>query len=471
MSDDTGKASDFRDSVSTIGEKGRRIWIYPNKPAGRYYRARTLVSLLLLAFFFAAPFIKIGGRPILLFDIINRQFYIFGLNFWPQDFYILVLAALALIVFILLFTAVLGRLFCGWICPQTIFMEMLFRKIEYFIEGNAWKQRKLDKSAWTFEKTVKKGLKHLLFFGISFVIGNTFLVYIIGVDRLVTIVTDPPSEHLAGLAIMILFSLVFYGVFSRFREQVCTLVCPYGRLQSVLIDSNSVIVGYDYNRGEPRSRLSADKKRERSGHCIDCFYCVRVCPTGIDIRNGLQLECVHCTACMDACDTVMRSLKFSTGLVRYTSQDALEGKKSFRLTPRIGGYGLLFTALFSVVVFLTASRSDIETTILRTPGVLYQETDDGAVRNLYNISVVNKTPEDLILQLRLNNSPGEIRFVGPEPTVPAGGQSDGVFFVSIPRANLHSENSPVRLEVLGNGRQMQEITTSFSGPKPGEKDR
>jgi cytochrome c oxidase accessory protein FixG len=470
MNNDKSNASDFRDSVSTIGKKGKRIWIYPNKPAGRYYRARTLVSVILLAFFFAALFLKIDGRPILLFDIINRQFNIFGLSFWPQDFHILVLAAIALIVFILLFTAILGRLFCGWVCPQTIFMEMLFRKIEYFIEGNAWKQKKLDNSNWTFEKTAKKGLKHFIFFGISFVIGNTFLAYIIGIDRLMAIITDPPSEHLAGLAIMLLFSLVFYGVFARFREQVCILVCPYGRLQSVLIDSNSVIVGYDYNRGEPRNRLKDDKKRERSGHCIDCFSCVRVCTTGIDIRNGVQLECIHCTACMDACDSVMRSVKLPTGLIRYTSQDTLEGKKAFRLTPRMGGYGSLFAVLLSIVVFLIAARSDIETTILRTPGVLYEVTDDGAVRNLYNISVVNKTFEDLKLRLRLKDLPGEIQYVGSDLSVPAGGKAEGVFFMVIQRSNLYSENSLVELEVLADGRVMQKLTTSFSGPKPAGRD-
>jgi cytochrome c oxidase accessory protein FixG len=425
-----------------------------------------LVSLLLLAFFFAAPSIKINGRPILLFDIINRQFNIFGLGFWPQDFHILVLATIALIVFILLFTAVLGRLFCGWICPQTVFMEMLFRKIEYFIEGNAWRQKKLDNSNWTFEKTIKKGLKQAVFFGISFVIGNTFLAYIIGIDRLLEIIGDPPSEHLAGLTIMILFSLVFYGVFARFREQACILVCPYGRLQSVLIDSNSVIVGYDYNRGEPRNRLSIDKMRENSGYCIDCASCVRVCPTGIDIRNGTQLECVHCTACMDTCDSVMKSVKFPIGLIRYTSQDALEGKKAFRLTPRIAGYGSLFTVLLSTVAILIAARSDIETTILRTPGVLYEETDDGAVKNLYNISVVNKTFEDLKLRLRLKDSPGEIQYVGSELSVSAGGKAEGVFFIVIPKANLYSENSLVELEVLGEGRVIQKLTTSFSGPKP-----
>jgi cytochrome c oxidase accessory protein FixG len=466
MSDNGGNPSDFRDSVSTIGKKGKRIWIYPNKPAGRYYRARTLVSLVLLTFFFAAPFVKIDGRPILLFDIINRQFNIFGLSFWPQDFHILVLAAIALIVFILLFTAVLGRLFCGWICPQTIFMEMLFRKIEYFIEGNAWRQKKLDGSHWTFEKTAKKGLKHFIFFGISFLIGNTFLAYIIGVDRLIGIVTDPPSRHLAGLAIMILFSLVFYGVFARFREQVCVLVCPYGRLQSVLIDSNSVIVGYDYNRGEPRGRLSAGRKRERYGHCVDCFSCVKVCPTGIDIRNGVQLECIHCTACMDACDRVMKSVKLPTGLIRYTSQDTLEGRKAFRLTPRIGGYGLLFAVLSFIVLLLIATRSDIETTIIRTPGVLYEEIEGGFIRNLYNISVANKTFEDIKLRLRLQDFPGEIQYVGSELSVPAGGKSEGVFFMVIPRANLYSENSLVKLEVVGNGRVMQNLTTSFSGPKP-----
>ena len=256
MTTKTKDIEEYRDKVSTIDDEGKRIWVYPKKPKGSYTRAREILALFLLVFFFGAPFIKINDQSLLLFDILNRKFIIFGLVFWPQDFHLFVLATLSLIVFIVLFTVVLGRLWCGWACPQTIFMEMVFRKVEYWIEGDARHQIALSKSPWTVQKVFKKSLKHSVFFLISFLIGNTFLAYIIGVDALFKIITDPPSEHIAGLFFMISFSGVFYAVFAFFREQVCTMICPYGRLQGVLLDPNSIVVAYDFKRGEPKQKLS-----------------------------------------------------------------------------------------------------------------------------------------------------------------------------------------------------------------------
>jgi cytochrome c oxidase accessory protein FixG len=233
------ESEDFRDHISTIGNKGKHVRLYPEKPRGRYHRRRALLAFFLLSFFFTAPLIKINGQPLLLFNIPERKFIMFGITFWPQDFYLFVLATIILIVFIILFTVVFGRLWCGWACPQTIFMEMLFRKIEYWIEGHAHKQRKLARQPYRFKKSLIKSFKHILFFGISFIIGNTFLAYIIGINNLYTLVTDPPSQHFGGLIAMILFSIVFYWVFAFFREQVCTMVCPYGRLQGVLLDQRT----------------------------------------------------------------------------------------------------------------------------------------------------------------------------------------------------------------------------------------
>jgi cytochrome c oxidase accessory protein FixG len=261
----TKNKEEYRDKVSTIDEEGKRIWVYPKKPKGPYTRAREILAVFLLAFLFGAPFIKINDQPLLLFDILNRKFVILGLVFWPQDFYLFVLATLSLIVFIVLFTVILGRLWCGWACPQTIFMEMVFRKIEYWIEGDARKQIALSKAPWGGSKIFKKTLKHTIFYTISFIIGNTFLAYIIGIDALLKIISDPPSEHVAGLAAMIVFSTVFYGVFAFFREQVCTMVCPYGRLQGVLLDPNSIVVAYDFKRGEPKGRYSRDQERKDLG--------------------------------------------------------------------------------------------------------------------------------------------------------------------------------------------------------------
>jgi len=300
--------SDFRDHLSTADQEGRRQWLYPKRPRGRYYRARSWLSYLLLAVMFAGPFIKINGNPLLMINVVERKFSVLGAIFWPQDNLVFALGLLLFLMGIAVFTAAFGRLWCGWTCPQTVLMEMVFRKIEYWIEGDAGRQRALDRASWSGEKLLKKGAKHAIFLALSFVIGNTLLAYIIGVDALWVLVTDDPRRHLAGLGFMVLFTLVFYGIFARFREQACTFICPYGRLQSTLLDENTIVVAYDYRRGERRERWrrreGAEVRRARQvGDCIDCHNCVTICPTGIDIRNGTQMECVNCTACIDACDT------------------------------------------------------------------------------------------------------------------------------------------------------------------------
>jgi cytochrome c oxidase accessory protein FixG len=457
-------SDDFRDKVATIGKKGRRVWVYPSKPIGRFYRARSIISWFLMAFLFIAPFLKINNKPILLFDILGRKFIIFGLTFWPQDMFIFVLAAITAVVFILLFTAVLGRLFCGWICPQTIFMEMLFRKIEYLIEGSGFQQKDLNNSPVNAGKLIKKTVKHSIFFGLSFLIANIFLSYIIGIDKLWVIVTAPPAEHLAGLIAITIFSGLFYFVFSNFREQACTMVCPYGRLQSVLLDSNSLIVAYDESRGEPREKYHKNKTWDKSGHCIDCSGCVRVCPTGIDIRNGTQLECIHCTACIDACDRVMDGLKLPRGLIKYTSQNILEKEIKFRITPRITVYSVLFSILISVVSFFIFSRSDVEATILRAPGTLYEESTDGVISNLYSIRVINKTSDDIPISLNLKQPFGEIQIIGGEVIAPGDNGAESVFFVKIPQSNLVSPNSLIEIEVVGGNESIKTVRTSFVGP-------
>lgn len=455
----------FRDRIATVDEDGKRIWVYPKKPSGRLYRARTILSFFLLAFLFGAPFIKINGEPLILLNILERKFIIFGLAFWPQDFHLFALAALTLAVFIILFTVVFGRVFCGWICPQTIFMEMVFRKIEYFIEGDAHKQRALNKAPWSPEKFLKKASKHIVFYAISFIIGNTFLAYIIGVDELYKIVTDHPNQHLGGLSAMIIFSFVFYGVFSWFREQACVIVCPYGRLQGVLLDANSIVVAYDFKRGEPRGRFRKNQPREGQGDCIACGLCEQVCPTGIDIKNGTQLECVNCTACIDACDSVMDRINKPRGLIRYASYNGIKEGVRLRLTPRIIGYSTILVLLVSALTFLLANRAPLEATILRTPGVLYQETPDGKIQNLYNIKVVNKTFDPKEITLQLKDRTGDLILVsGQALPVPKDGLAESAFFVRLPRSELTRANTIIYIDVLEGGNLVETIQTAFMGP-------
>ena len=455
----------FRDHIATADKDGKRLWIYPTKPKGKLYSARTYFSWLLLIILFGLPFLEINGHPIMLLDIINRKFIIFGITFWPQDFYLFVLATLTLVVFIVLFTAVFGRLFCGWACPQTIFLEMVFRKIEYLIEGSAPNQKRLAQAPWTMSKIFKKTLKHSIFFGLSFIIGNLLLAYIIGIEELSKIIAAPPSEHLAGLSFMILFSIIFYGIFAWFREQACTMVCPYGRLQSVLLDNNSIIVAYDHKRGEKRGIVNRNEDFSNRGHCIDCFACVKVCPTGIDIRNGTQLECINCTACIDTCNSVMDKVKLPRGLIRYSSGNIIEKGEKFKFTGRILGYTIGLTFLLTIMTILLATRSDIETTILRTSGTLYEETNQGMVRNLYNLSVVNKTFEDIPIELQLKHKKGKIILVGTNALVPKNGRYETVFFIEIPKEELYNPNNSIVIEVLSNNVVLEDITTNFMGPR------
>jgi len=424
----------FRDRLATVDEKGKRKWVFAQKPKGKFYNIRTLVSLGFFALFIAIPFIKLNGRPLFLFNIPESKFIIFGKIFWPQDFFIFGLTMVTFIIFIVLFTAAFGRLFCGWVCPQTIFMEMLFRKVEYLIEGDAAKQKLLKKSPWTAEKIRKKATKHTVFFILAFIIANFFLAYIIGIDELKKIISEPVSEHMVGFLSLLLFAGIFYGVYASFREQVCTVVCPYGRLQSVLLDRNSMIVAYDYKRGEPREKFKKNVAAEiNTGDCIDCFQCVKVCPTGIDIRNGTQMECVGCTACIDACDKMMTAVQRPKGLIRYASENGISEGKKLRFTGRMKFYTLLLIILSGILTLLLLSRKDIDGTILRTKGLTYQERGTDSLSNLFNIKVINKTIKDMPVTLRLEGdalNEGKIELVGASAIhLKQEDQATGSFFV------------------------------------------
>ena len=462
------ESESFRDHISTVDHRsGKRNWLYPKKPSGPFYRARTIVSVVLLAALFGMPFIKVNGNPLLLFNILERKFVIFGIVFTPQDLHLFALAMITLMVFIVLFTVVFGRLFCGWVCPQTIFMEMLFRKIEYWIEGNPSQQKKLNKAPWNQEKIIKKGGKTIIFYAIAVLIANTFLAYIIGIEEVLAIVTSPPAEHLQGFFTMLAFSGVFYFVFANMREQVCTTVCPYGRLQGVLLVKDSIVVAYDWVRGEPRGKIKkkAPAPQVPLGDCIDCTLCVQVCPTGIDIRNGTQLECVNCTACIDACDEVMVKINRPKGLIRYDSLSGIENKTKKLFTPRVIGYTGLLILLIALQGFLFATRSSIEVVVLRTPGMLYQEKEDNYISNLYNYQLVNKTNEDQTgFTFHLIDPPGRIQTVGTVPASPKQAMSEGAFFVEIPRTELSSRKNKITIEVRQGEEIIDRIKTNFLGP-------
>lgn len=463
----------FRDSIATINEEGKRNWIYPKKPQGKYYRTRLWVSAILLALLFIGPFLRIGGQPLLLLNVLERKFVIFGLVFWPQDFHLFLLAMITFVVFIVLFTVVLGRIWCGWACPQTIFMEMVFRRIEYIIEGDAGQQKRLAKAPWNWEKTWKKGLKFILFFLFSFWIANTFLAYIIGSDELINIITDDPRNHVSGLASILLFTGVFYFVFAWFREQVCIVVCPYGRLQGVLLDRNTIIVAYNYLRGEKRAkfRKQEDRKKTEKGDCVDCNQCVAVCPTGIDIRNGTQLECVNCTACMDACDTVMQKVGLEEGLIGYNSEENIAKGESKLMTTRVKGYIGVLIFLLSLLIFLLTSRTKVETILLRAPGQLYQEQIEGEISNLYTFEIVNKSMKEQTVEFQLESHEGSIQLIGlQEIKVQKQNLLKGSMFIKLEESLLESAKTTIELGVYSNELKIDDIETNFIGPAKTNQD-
>jgi len=456
----------FRDRIATVDGKGKRKWVFAQKPKGRFYSIRTYVSWGFFILFFVLPFVTVKGRPLFLFNIPEARFIIFGKVFWPQDFFIFGLTMITFIVFIVLFTAAFGRLFCGWVCPQTIFMEMLFRKLEYLIEGDAAEQKILKKISWGEKKILKKTVKHTAFFLLSLIIANFFLSYIIGMKELTKIISEPVTEHFGGFVAIIVFSGVFYGVYAYFREQVCTVICPYGRLQSVLLDRNSMIVAYDYKRGEPREKFKKKIKAETNpGNCIDCFQCVKVCPTGIDIRNGTQMECVGCTACIDACDRMMDAVGSPRGLIRYASENGIASGMKLKYTPRMKFYTFLLVLLSGLLAILLLSRKDIDGTILRASNMLYQERGSDSVSNLYNIKVINKTIKDIPLTLRLENAPGRIIEVeGRNVDVKKEAQGKRSFFIVLPNNFIKDRKTKLIVGLYEGDKQIATLKTNFMGP-------
>lgn len=489
------KQGTYRDAVATISKDGKRNFIYPKKPKGKLYNRRTLFSIFYLIVFFTLPFIKVNDAPLFMLNVLERKFIIFGMVFWPQDFFIFGIATLAFVVFIIAFTVVFGRVFCGWACPQTIFMEMVFRKIEYWIDGDATQQMQLQAMPWNGKKIKKRLLKFITFFGLSFIIANFFLAYLISMDELLGYITHP-AAHVGTLIALLIFTTVFFFVYWWFREQACIVVCPYGRLQGVMLDKNSIVVAYDRKRGEPRGKFSKAKpvtvKEEEDacackdcdggggckdiaakfaavvpqGDCIDCFACVRVCPTGIDIRNGTQLECVNCTACIDACDAIMDSVQKPKGLIRYASENSITKGQQLKITPRIKAYSAVLMVLTALLIFLLTSRTDLDARLMRTAGMAYTTMPDGNISNLYNLKLVNKTHKDIAFTLQLENIKGAIEYVGGNTLlIKKENYSNLQFFVKLNRSDITGWKTELKIGLYENDKKIKTITAKFIGPE------
>lgn len=461
----------FRDTIGTIDEEGHRKFIFPKRPSGKFYEYRKWISYLLLTILIANPFLKVNGNQFMMFNVLERRFNIFGFPFWPHDFYLFVLFMIVGVVFVILFTVIFGRIFCGWICPQTIFLEMVFRRIEFWIEGDRGAQIRLQKQEWNAEKIRKKGLKWFVFLIISFLIANVFLAYLISSDNLFLMIEEGPLSNQRTLVALLIFTGVFYFIFAWFREQVCIIACPYGRLQGVLLDNKSINVAYDFVRGEKElGRAKIHKNEDRStsgkGDCIDCNLCVHVCPTGIDIRNGTQLECINCTACIDECDAMMESVGLPKGLIRYASEDEIEKNAKFKFTTRMKGYTSVLVILIGVLIGLLFIRTDVEATILRLPGQLYQHKGD-KISNIYTFRIINKTNTDFDdIHFKLHDKLGIIKVVGKNDfKVLKQGMAEGTLFIEIDQYLLNSDRTKIKIDVYNNNNKIESTTTNFLSPR------
>ena len=471
---DNTKEESFRDHIATINDEGKRNFLYPKKPKGKLTNQRSIVAAVLLIFIFAVPWLRINGQPFLMLDVLGRKFIIFGNVYWPQDFYLLAISAITGVLFVVLFTVVFGRLFCGWMCPQTIFMEHVFRRIEYWFEGDRGQQIRLSKLPWNnWEKLRKKGLKNIVFWLISFIIANDFLMVLVGSDEWLNVVKAGPNAHLGNFIAMVVFTSVFYFVFAWFREQVCIIVCPYGRLQGVLLDRQSVVIAYDYLRGESRGlfKKTEDRTAAKKGDCIDCNQCVDVCPTGIDIRNGTQLECINCTACIDACDSMMEKVNLPKGLIRFASEESIAENKPHKYSTRAKAYTVVLGVLLIITGFMLSRRTILDATILRATGLTYIEKE-GKIANLYNFKVINKSVEAQELEIKLLSPEGSIEFVGtPVMHVEVGTLAQGSFFVLIDPSLLTGSKTEIEIGIYAKGELVETVETNLNGPRKRTKTK
>ncbi len=453
------------DRPSTIGTRGKRLWIYPDVVRGRFTRWRDIAYGGLILLYILVPWLKIGGTPLLQFDLPARRFYIFTVTFVPTDLFLLALFLLISLLFLFLFSALLGRLWCGWACPQTVYLEGVYRKFERWIEGTPRKRRQLDQGERDDNYWTKKVTKHAIFLLFSGVLSVSFVGYFIGGREAFGMIALTGGHPVAFVFALSLTALVYFD-FGWFREQFCIFLCPYARLQSVLLDSHSLIVGYDRTRGEPRGPIRHGSELPvQQGDCIDCMRCVQVCPTGIDIRNGLQLECVSCTACIDACDMVMEKVGRPRGLIRYASLSSLAGGKTRITRPRVIVYSAVLLAFSLFLVTKLSSREILEFAVVRPPGVPYLVQQDGLVRNMFQLHVTNTDAVEHVIDFKITGPSGLINIIPGSPYMLAAGERvKAEAFVMMPESLITVEASELEFAVLQNGNPLLTRKAKFLGP-------
>ncbi len=451
-------------SLTTINDDGSRYFLHPGDVSGFWTRVRRLFGWLLIGLYLVLPWIPINGYPAVFLDVENRLFHLFGLTLVPQDMWVMFFAVTGMGFALFFITSLLGRVWCGWACPYTVFLDHVYRRIERWIEGDAPARRKLDAAPWTPTKILKRGVKHLLFVGIAALIAHVFLSYFVSLPRLYGFMHESPLQHATAFGIALFLTLILWFCFGYFREQFCIIMCPYGRLQSALTDSDTVIVGYDAKRGEPRGAAG-----RTTGACVDCHRCIQVCPTGIDIRNGLQLECIGCTACIDACDDIMTKLGRPTGLIRYDSQNGFDAQPKRILRPRIYAYSVLaLLGLLALSVVAWIKMTPYSATLSRVGGVGFT-SDANAVSNIYLLRVQNKRNQPATITVSLaadvpagyQLSGGEQRF-----TIEPLGELTRTCVIFAPLANYKGAGD-VSVQIHAEpGNVTLKKSTRFLGPNP-----
>jgi cytochrome c oxidase accessory protein FixG len=453
--------------LSTLNPDGSRRWLRPRPSPGRFLRTRRAVAYALIFLFVLIPYVKIGGKPVILLDIERRQFTLFGTTFLPTDMLLFMLLFVGAFFFIFFLTALLGRVWCGWGCPQTVYMEFLFRPVERLVEGGWRGSQRLDaRGLWASRRMVK----HVVYLVLALILAHIFLAYFVPVGELLTWMRRSPVEHPTSFLVMACTTALIFFDFAYFREQTCLVACPYGRLQSVLLDRRSLIVGYDRARGEPRRKGLVGRPAE-AGDCVDCKLCVQTCPTGIDIRDGLQMECIHCTQCMDACDTVMVRVGKPPGLIRYGSQDGFEGRASRRLRPRVVLYPAALAVSLGLFVWVVGTRGDTDVTLLRGIGAPYTLAPDGRVLNQVRIKVANRAGAEQSYRIELLGAPGATLIAPQNPLpVPAGKSATTSVFVMAPADAFHEGVREVAFRLTGSaGRFAEASPYRLVGPEEEEE--
>ncbi len=447
--------------LPTLNEDGSRYWIRPRVSAGAWWNRRRVVGYALIAFFITLPHLRWQGKPLILLDVPRREFTLLGSTFLPTDTLLLMLLLGSAIIAVFLFSALFGRVWCGWGCPQTVYMEFVFRPIERLLEGGRSGSLAMDKAPGLMSP--RRVLKYLIYIPICLLLAHTFLAYFVGTDTLAHWVRLSPTEHPTPFIVMAVTTLLIFVDFGWFREQSCLIACPYGRWQSALIDRRSMIVAYDAARGEPRR--SATVRGDAAGDCVSCNACVFTCPTGIDIRNGLQMECVHCTQCMDACDHVMTALEKPRGLIRYASQEQLEGKAGGLLRPRVVLYSLALLGTLSGLTATLTLRKDAEVTLLRSASEPYRVEANGAVVNQLRVKIVNRShlSHEYTVQVTGLDAAGVI---APELplTVQAGAQRTTSLFLVAPLDSFAVGRHVIALRVSDGARFAATIPFTLLGP-------